>query len=64
VSEPRSSDPTVDQRRAVFRALLEAQDAGSSVPESRADVARRFGVTEEQVKEIEREGIDQQWPPL
>lgn len=55
---------TVDQRRAIFRALLEAQDAGASVPASRSDVGEKFAVTEEQVKEIEAEGIEHQWPPL
>ena len=61
---PQSVATTVEQRRAIFRALLEAQDAGASVAQSRADVAGRFGVSEEQVKEAEGEGIDQQWPPL
>jgi hypothetical protein len=55
---------TVEQRRAIFRAVLEAQDAGMSVPQSRADVARRFAVSEQSVKEIETEGLDHQWPPL
>ncbi len=55
---------TAEQRRAIFRALLDAQDAGASVRQSRADVAGRFGVSEELVREVEAEGIDQQWPPL
>lgn len=55
---------TVDQRRAIFRALLEAQDAGASVAASRSDVGEKFAVTQEQVKEIEEEGMEQQWPPL
>jgi hypothetical protein len=63
VTDPQPAT-TVEQRRAVFRALLEAQDAGASVAQSRADVAERFGVTPEQVKEIEREGLDNEWPPL
>jgi hypothetical protein len=54
----------LEQRQAIFRALVEAQDAGMSVANSRADIAQRFSITEEQVKEIEREGSDQQWPPL
>jgi hypothetical protein len=64
VTDPQPAPATVEQRRAIFRALLEAQDAGASVPKSRADVAERFGVTPEQVKEIEREGVDNEWPPL
>lgn len=62
--DTQTAPTTVEQRRAIFRALLDAQDAGQSVSESRAAVAGQFGVSEEQVKEVEREGIDQQWPPL
>lgn len=62
--DPQPASTTVEQRRAIFRALLDAQDAGASVAQSRATVAGQFGVSEEQVKEVEREGIDQQWPPL
>jgi hypothetical protein len=54
----------LEQRQIIFRALVEAQDAGMGVAASRADVAQRFSITEEQVKEIEREGSDRQWPPL
>ncbi len=59
-----SQPSTADQRRAIFFALIQAQDAGQSVAESRRTVATKYEVTEERVKEIEREGIDQQWPPL
>ncbi len=55
---------TDEQRQAVFLFLIEAQDAGASVAKSRNDAARQFSITEEQVKNIEREGIDAQWPPL
>ena len=61
----QSDEPvTVDRRRAIFRAVVEAQDDGRSVVESRAEAARKFEVTEDQVKAIEQEGLDQQWPPL
>lgn len=53
-----------EQRRAVFRALVEAQDAGVSVPKSRTEVARRFGLTSAQVEAIEEEGRKGDWPPL
>ena len=53
-----------DRRREIFLALVEAQDAGASATRSRQQVAERFGVTEQQVREIEREGLDGQWPPL
>lgn len=63
VSEHRDEIP-VEQRQVIFKALVEAQDRGQSVADSRADAARRFSVTEEQVKDIEREGLANQWPPL
>lgn len=56
--------PTVEQRRAIFKAVLDAQDAGASVAASRAAVAAKYEVTEAMVKEIEREGLDEEWPPL
>lgn len=54
----------VEQRQLIFKALIESQDGGVSVPQSRADVSRTFGITVDQVKEIEREGLEEQWPPL
>jgi hypothetical protein len=53
-----------ERRREIFRTLVEAQDRAVPVPESRAAVARDFGVSEAQVRSIEREGMDQNWPPL
>ena len=55
---------TLEQRQAIFHALLDAQDAGASVPQSRTNVAAQFSVTVEEVKKIEKEGLDGQWPPL
>ena len=51
-------------RQTIFRSLIEAQDAGQSVAESRKAMAAQYGVSEDVVKEIEREGIEEQWPPL
>jgi hypothetical protein len=53
-----------DDKRNVFLALVEAQDSGMTVLQSREVVAKRFGLTERQVRHIEREGLDGQWPPL
>ena len=60
----KSSPIPIEQRQTIFRTLIEAQDAGQSVAESRKATAERFAVSEEVVKEVEREGIDEQWPPL
>ena len=35
-----------------------------TVPQSRKAVAERFGVTEQQVRRIEQEGLHGSWPPL
>jgi hypothetical protein len=63
---PHSADKplSLDERKEVFRALVVAQDAGMAVAQSRKAVAERFGLREEQVRRIEREGLDGGWPPL
>ena len=61
--QPDNAIP-IDSRQTIFRALVEAQDGGLSVMASRADIALRFSVTEDDVKNIEREGLANQWPPL
>lgn len=56
---------TLIERRAIFAALVAAQDLGTmTVPESRLYIMERFGVTEFQLRKIEELGIDKQWPPL
>jgi hypothetical protein len=51
-------------RKAVFAALVEAQDAGVTPAASRLKVALEFGVPVELVAQMEREGIEKEWPPL
>ena len=51
-------------RKAIFAAVVAAQDDGFSVEMARSLVARRFGVNELAVKAVEREGLDKHWPPL
>jgi hypothetical protein len=53
-----------ERRKEVFAALVDAQDHEMNVPQSRKLIAERFGVTEAAIRQIEREGVDQQWPPL
>ncbi len=61
---PDAGTLTVDRRRAIFAAVVQSQDDGLTVAASRAEAARKFEVTEDQVKDIEREGLEHQWPPL
>jgi len=59
-SEPFSES----HRKEIFRALVDAQDHHISVLQSRAIIAKRFGLDTRQLKSIEQEGIDNDWPPL
>jgi Sigma-70, region 4 len=52
------------RRKEIFLALVDAQDHDMPVDLSRKVVAERFGVSEGQVRQIEREGLDNDWPPL
>jgi hypothetical protein len=56
LSEPR--------RMEIFQALVEAQDQEMSVPQSRKFISERYGISESQLRQIEQEGLDRQWPPL
>jgi hypothetical protein len=55
---------TFEERMHIFLALVEAQDGQMSVPDSRKVTAERFGLSEQQVRKIEQEGLDGEWPPL
>lgn len=57
--------PPEPRRKEIFQALVDVQDSGSmSVAQSRKFIAERFGVSESQVKLIEHEGLEHEWPPL
>ena len=49
-----------DQRKEIFLALVDAQDHEMAVTQSRSLIAQRFDVSENQVRQIEREGLDVQ----
>jgi hypothetical protein len=53
-----------EQRKEVFLALVDAQDHDMGVLQSRQHVAARYVISEGQVRQIEREGLDKGWPPL
>jgi hypothetical protein len=48
----------------IFLAVVQAQDDRMTVLQARKVVAGRFGVSEQQVRKIEQEGLDNDWPPL
>ena len=53
-----------DRRKEIFLAIVEAQDRQMDVAQSRKMATEKFGVSESLVRQIEREGMDNQWPPL
>ncbi len=57
-------DLSEDHRKEIFLALVDAQDHEMEVAQSRRLVGQRFGISEGQVRQIEREGLDRRWPPL
>jgi hypothetical protein len=62
--EQREETPSEATRREIFQALVETQDQDVGVARSRKLIADRFGLSEKQVKQIEEEGLDHEWPPL
>jgi len=53
-----------DRRKEISLAIVEAQDQAMDVDQSRRFVIERFGINESQFRLIEREGMDNGWPPL
>ena len=61
----RAKRLTAQQKKEVFHALVTTQDMGlMTVSESVQHVAKQFEITEAQLRQIEDEGIDAEWPPL
>lgn len=55
---------TLQQRQEIFYDLVMTQDVVLNVPRSRQIVTEKFDITEAQLRQIEDEGIDKEWPPL
>ena len=65
MTQPQSEDSLPEEKRKeIFLALVDAQDHDMSVVQSRKLIAERFGISDGQIRKIEREGLEQQWPPL
>jgi len=61
----RSKRLTVGQKKEIFRSLVETQDQGQmSVADSMKHVCQQFQITEHQLRQIQEEGINKEWPPL
>jgi hypothetical protein len=60
----RPASLSLKERKKLFLTLVEAQDRGMTVAQSRKAVADGYGVSERLVEEIEQEGLDRDWPLL
>jgi hypothetical protein len=55
---------STDEKKEIFSHLVAVQDAKHNVRQSYEIVTEHFAISEEQLKAIEEEGIDNEWPPL
>jgi hypothetical protein len=56
---------TIQERREIFHALVTTQDMGlMTVPQSREHVSKQYEITDAQLRQIEDEGLEKEWPPL
>ena len=56
---------TLQQRREIFHTLVTTQDMGlMSVAQSRDHVSKQYDITDAQLRQIEEEGLEKEWPPL
>jgi hypothetical protein len=60
----RNKRLTQQQKQEIFHVLVTTQDVVNNVPKSRQLVTERFEISEKQLREIEDEGIENEWPPL
>ncbi len=61
----RTKRLTTQQRQEIFQTLVATQDLGEmTVSQSVQHVVKQFDITEAQLRQIEDEGIDKEWPPL
>jgi hypothetical protein len=56
---------TLQQRKDIFLELVQTQDSGiMSVAQSRQAAMKQHGLTDAQLRQIEEEGVEKEWPPL
>jgi hypothetical protein len=55
---------TTQQRKEIFLDLVATQDRGNNKRKSYEEVTERFDISEDQLGQIEEEGLDNEWPPL
>jgi DNA-directed RNA polymerase sigma subunit (sigma70/sigma32) len=61
----RAKRLTLQQKKEIFHALVAAQDTGlMTVSQSRERVSQEFDISDAQLRQIEEEGLEKEWPPL
>jgi hypothetical protein len=55
---------TLQQRRDIFRDLVATQDLGMPVRRSYQIITEKYEISDVQLRQIEDEGIEKEWPPL
>jgi hypothetical protein len=54
----------MQQRQEIFHYLVMTQDVVHNVRKSYQMVTEKYEINEKQLREIEDEGLDKEWPPL
>jgi hypothetical protein len=55
---------STEEKKEIFSHLVATQDAVANVRKSYEMVTEHFTISEEQLRAIEEEGLDNEWPPL
>ena len=55
---------SMQRKQEIFLSLVETQDEVHNVRKSYEVVTERFDISEDELKAIEAEGLDKEWPPL
>jgi hypothetical protein len=55
---------TTPQKQEIFQDLVLTQDMVTDVPRSKQIIVGKYEISEEQLRLIEEEGLDNEWPPL
>ena len=55
---------STEAKKEIFSHLVATQDTVTNVRKSYEMVTEHFAISEEQLRQIENEGLDNEWPPL
>jgi len=58
----QSTTISLEQKQSIFKALVSAEDQGSTEPSVYQIIAKRYGITARQAEQIADEGISNMWP--